>query len=319
MSRPVHVVGAGAFGAALAIALARGGRQVTLWGRDADAMARAAAERRVPRLDAPLPGGVRPTGDPDPGEAAVVLLAVPMQRLGEVLAGQAPLLAGRDLVTCSKGIDLGSGDGGSALIARHVPGARAAVLTGPSFAVDIAAGLPTALTLAVRTGGEELQRALSTEVLRLYLTDDVTGAEIGGALKNVTAIACGAAIGAGLGTSARAALMTRGHAEATRLAVALGARAETLAGLSGLGDLALTCHSELSRNYRLGLALGRGEAFEASVTVEGAATARAAGPLAARLGVDMPVAEATVALLEGSAPREVAAALLTRPLRSETE
>ena len=315
----VHVMGAGAFGAALAIALARGGRRVTLWGRDAGAMARAAETRRVPRLDAALPEGVAPTADPDPGEAATILLAVPMQRLGEVLAAHAHRHEGRTLVACCKGIDLGTGEGASAVIARHVPGARAAVLTGPSFAADIAAGLPTALTLAVREGGERLQAALSTEALRLYLTDDVTGAEVGGALKNVTAIACGAAIGAGMGDSARAALMTRGHAEATRLAVALGGRPETLAGLSGLGDLALTCHSELSRNYRLGLALGRGAAPEDGTTVEGAATARAVLPLAARRGVDMPVASATVALLEGDDPRAVAAELLSRPLRSERE
>ena len=315
----VHVLGAGAFGAALAIALARGGRRVTLWGRDAAAMDRAAATRRVPRLEAELPGGVVPTADPDPGDAPTILLAVPMQRLGEVLAAQAGSLTGRTLVACCKGIDLATGAGASALVARHVPDARAAILTGPSFAADIAAGLPTALTLAVREGGERLQAALSTDVLRLYLTDDVTGAEIGGALKNVTAIACGAAIGAGLGESARAALMTRGHAEATRLAVALGGRAETLAGLSGLGDLALTCHSELSRNYRLGLALGRGAVWDDAITVEGAATARAAGPLAARHGVDMPVAAATVALLVGGEPRAVAAELLSRPLRSERE
>ena len=315
----VRILGAGAFGAALAIALARGGRSVALWGRDAAAMGRAAAERRVPRLDAALPEGVMPTADPDPGDAPVILLAVPMQRLGGVLAAQAPALAGRTLVACCKGIDMETGEGASALIARHVPGARAAVLTGPSFAADIAAGLPTALTLAVRGEGEALQRALSTEALRLYLTDDVTGAEIGGALKNVTAIACGAAIGAGMGASARAALMTRGHAEATRLAAALGADPATLAGLSGLGDLALTCHSELSRNYRLGLALGGGAPRDDGVTVEGAATARAVLPLAAAQGVDMPVAEATVALLNGDDPRAVAAALLSRPLRSEAE
>ncbi len=317
MSAQVRVIGAGAFGAALAIALAHAGRRVDLWGRDADAMARAAADRHVPRLDAALPVGVFPTADPDPGEAPVILLAVPMQRLGEVLEAQAAALAGRTLVACCKGIEMTTGEGASALIARRVPDARVAILTGPSFAADIAAGLPTALTLAVRHGGARLQAALSTDALRLYLTSDVTGAEIGGALKNVTAIACGAAIGAGLGESARAALMTRGHAEATRLAIALGARPETLAGLSGLGDLALTCHSQMSRNLRLGLALGRGAAWDAAVTTEGAATARAVLPLAARHGVDMPVAAATVALLDGGDPAAIAAGLLARPLRSE--
>jgi glycerol-3-phosphate dehydrogenase (NAD(P)+) len=196
------------------------------------------------------------------------------------------------------------------------------VLTGPSFAADIAAGLPTALTLACAEPdlGARLQAQLSTPTLRLYRTEDVTGAELGGALKNVIAIACGAAMGAGLGASARAALMTRGFAEMNRMAQALGAAPATLAGLSGFGDLVLTCTSEGSRNYRfgMGLAESRAQGTEADETVEGAATARAAAERARRLGVEMPITEAVVAVLDGRmALNEAMETLLARPLREE--
>ena len=312
----IRIMGAGAFGGALAIALAQGGREVTLWARDPAQVEAIRAARRLPRLGAALPEGVTPTADPDPGAAEAVLLAVPAQALRGVLAAHGDLLAGRDLVACCKGIDLATGTGPSALI-RALPGARPAVLTGPSFADDIARGLPTALTLAAEDGAA-LQRLLSTERLRLYLTDDLLGAELGGALKNVVAIACGAAHGAGLGESARAALMTRGFAEIVRLGAALGARAETFAGLSGLGDLALTCGSPLSRNFRFGAALGQGLPFADGVTVEGAATARAVLPLAARHGIAMPVAEAVAALVAGETGVDGAMrALLARPLREE--
>jgi glycerol-3-phosphate dehydrogenase (NAD(P)+) len=223
-------------------------------------------------------------------------------------------------VLCCKGIDLTTGLGPSALLHDACPTARAAVLTGPSFAADIARGLPTALTLASADGalGEELQRRLSTRSLRLYRTDDVTGAEMGGALKNVVAIAAGVTIGAGLGQSARAALITRGYAEMVRLAVSFGARAETLAGLAGFGDLILTCTSEQSRNFSYGLALGRGEAFAAGVTVEGAATSQAAVGLGRARGVELPVAEMVAALVEGRINVAGAVeALLARPLKEE--
>ena len=312
----IRIMGAGAYGGALAVALALGGKRVSLWARDPAQVEAMRQTRRLPRLDAALPEGVIPTADPDPGEAEAVLMAVPAQALRGVLDRHADLLAGRALVACSKGIDLATLTGPSALLSR-VPDARPAVLTGPSFAAEIAQGLPTALTLAAEDGAG-LQRLLSTERLRLYLTDDLLGAELGGALKNVVAIACGAAIGAGMGESARAALMTRGFAETVRLGAALGARAETFTGLSGLGDLALTCGSRLSRNFRYGEALGRGEPAEQGVTVEGAATARAIPPLAARHGLSMPVAEAVAALVAGETDVDGAMrTLLARPLREE--
>ena len=195
----------------------------------------------------------------------------------------------------------------------------AATLTGPSFAADIARGLPTALTLACADeGAEVLQHALSTPVLRLYRTDDIRGAELGGALKNVVAIAAGVAVGAGLGDSARAALITRGFAEMTRLAVAMGARAETLSGLSGLGDLVLTATSDLSRNFRYGRALGAGEAFDTTITVEGAATAQAVSAIARQRGISMPIADAVGALAQGRASvADTVVELLRRPLKEE--
>ena len=207
----------------------------------------------------------------------------------------------------------------SALIRAACPQARIATLTGPSFAADIARGLPTALTLASEAEGiAALQHALSTPVLRIYRSDDLRGAELGGALKNVVAIAAGVAIGAGFGDSARAALITRGFAEMVRLATTLGARAETLAGLSGLGDLILTSTSDLSRNFRYGRALGAGEDFDSSVTVEGAATARAVAALAARLKTPMPIADSVAALAEGRAGvAEVMETLMSRPLKEE--
>jgi glycerol-3-phosphate dehydrogenase (NAD(P)+) len=219
-------------------------------------------------------------------------------------------------VACCKGVDLTTLIGPASLIRKACPDAQAAILTGPSFAADIARGLPTALTLA--GADQALQRLLSTPNLRLYRSDDVIGAELGGALKNVIAIAAGVVIGAGLGESARAALMTRGFSEMSRLALSLGAHAETLAGLSGLGDLVLTCTSAQSRNFRFGQALGAGQPFDASVTVEGAATARAAARLAAQSGIDMPITAMIAALLaERITLPQAITALLTRPLKQE--
>ena len=249
-----------------------------------------------------------------------MLLAVPAQALRGVLAGMSARLDGRVLVACCKGVDLATLEGPATLIAAACPAATVAVLTGPSFAADIARGLPTALTLACAdaAAGVALQHRLSTPVLRLYRTTDVTGAELGGALKNVIAIAAGVVIGAGLGDSARAALMTRGYAEMTRMALALGARAETLAGLSGFGDLVLTCTSAQSRNFRFGQTLGRGEPFDPSVTVEGVATARAVSVLAGRRGLDMPITAMVAALLDRRLTiAEAVAALLSRPLKQE--
>ncbi|SIS82957.1 NAD(P)H-dependent glycerol-3-phosphate dehydrogenase [Phaeovulum vinaykumarii] len=315
----IAVLGAGAFGAALAVTLAQQG-PVTLWARDGAAVETMRATRQIPRLPGvTLPETVRVTADlAETDTAGVVLLALPMQALGAFLADHPrPNPA---LVACCKGIDLATGRGPSALIAETCPNAQPAVLTGPSFAADIARGLPTALTLACADAGTgaALQLALSTPTLRLYRSTDVTGAELGGALKNVIAIAAGVTMGAGLGDSARAALMTRGFAEMNRLAAAMGARPETLAGLSGLGDLVLTCTSAQSRNYRYGHALGAGETFDPRTTVEGAATAGAAAAIAAARGLEMPVTEMVAALVARRIGVEDAmAALLARPLKEE--
>ena len=310
----VAVIGAGAFGTALAVVLAAKG-PVTLWGRD---VGFGAENPRLPGIA--LPDSLRVTDALADCAADTVLLALPAQVLGGFLAQHAALFDGRRLVSCAKGIDLATLTGPSALIARACPAATVAVLTGPSFAADIARGLPTALTLACADpdAAEALQRQLSTGALRLYRSTDVTGAELGGALKNVIAIAAGAAIGAGYGDSARASVVTRGFAEMTRLAMALGARPETLAGLSGLGDLVLTCTSEQSRNFRYGLALGSGRDFAAGTTVEGAATARAAAALAPKLGVELPVSQLVAGLAEGRVAMEHALdILLNRPLKEE--
>ncbi|MBF9030641.1 NAD(P)H-dependent glycerol-3-phosphate dehydrogenase [Rhodobacterales bacterium HKCCE3408] len=309
MSGRIDVLGAGAFGTALAIALARAGREVRLWARSgADEMQ---ATRRVPRLpDADLPEGVTVTGDRAALDAPIRLIAVPTQQIETVLEDPAPAM-----VSCAKGIHRATGLGPASLITARCPEARVAQLTGPGFATDIAAGLPTAMTLASPDEARDLQEALSTPALRLYRSTDVIGAELGGALKNVYAIAAGAAMAGGLGLSARAALIARGFAEMTRIATAAGAEPETLAGLSGLGDLVLTCTSDVSRNYRFGAALATGADWDPGVTVEGRATAAA---LSARTDVDTPVADMVDALAEGRIDFETATdTLLNRPLKAE--
>lgn len=320
-AREVFVAGAGAFGTALAVALARDGVRVTLWARDKAQLAEMTRSRcntrYLPGIE--LPPAVVLTGRIAP-QAATVLLAVPMQSLNGFLQAHGPHFTQSTLVACCKGIDLATLRGPGALIAEHCPRATPAVLTGPSFAADIARGLPTALTVATPGGAEglALQSLLSTPVLRIYHSADMVGAELGGALKNVMAIAAGIVIGAGLGDSARAAMMTRAFAEMSRLARALGAQRPSLDGLAGLGDMILTCTSEQSRNFRFGLALGRGEAFPAGITVEGAATARAAARLAAERRIEMPITAMVAAVLDGSHTiPEAVQALLSRPLRQE--
>ena len=312
----IGIAGAGAFGTALAVALASGGRQVVLWGRD-DALR---ATRQSPRL----PGVVLPDGVilaenvSDLAESGVTLLALPMQQLRGFLSGPGAPLLSADLIACCKGIDLTTLKGPAEVMDEAGATGQLGVLTGPSFAADIARGLPTALTLACAgTRAEAMQALLSTPTLRLYRTDDVVGAELGGALKNVIAIAAGVVIGAGLGDSARAALVTRGYAEMQRLALALEARAETLAGLSGLGDLVLTCTSAQSRNFAHGIALGAGRPV-AQATVEGVATARAAVRLAASLGIEMPVAAMVARLVADEiGVAEAVRQLMSRPLKQE--
>lgn len=319
----IGIVGAGAFGTALAVTLAREGRSVSLWSRDAEQVVVMQKTRENPSR---LPGvrlaeNVSVTAEiGDLKTVDTVLLTLPMQALRGFVLGPGRQLGGLSLVACCKGVDLVTLTGPSAILAAAASSSPHAVLTGPSFAVDIARGLPTALTLACadETLGKALQRLISTPTLRIYLTDDLTGAELGGALKNVIAIAAGIVIGAGLGDSARAALMTRGYAEMTRLALALGARPETLGGLSGLGDLVLTCTSAQSRNFRYGLALGSGESFDPSITVEGAATAKAVSDLAEKRGIDLPVTTMVAALISGEVDLSGAIhALLSRPLKKE--
>lgn len=319
----ISVLGAGAFGTALAIAFGQGGRSVTLWARDdAAAEAMSASRRNAGRLpDAMIPETVTVTGDlAEALKPGIILLAMPMQSMRAFLAEHGAQMGGKALVACSKGVDLSTGLGPSGVIAAGAPGAIPAILSGPSFAADIARGLPTALTIAAGTEAEatRLQHALSTQTLRLYSSADMTGVELGGALKNVMAIACGIAIGAGLGESARAALLTRGYAEMQRFAAAYGADPDTLSGLSGLGDLALTCTSEKSRNYSYGIALARGEADPTKATVEGIATARAVAGIAREKSIEMPVASVVSELLaetitiEGAIDR-----LMSRPLKKE--
>lgn len=312
----IAIAGAGAFGTALAVALGREGRAVTLWARDVGEMAdRRQNARYLPGVD--LPETVTVTADRDVfARAEVVLLAVPMQALGGFVEANAALFGGKWLVACCKGVDMATLQGPSAVIRARCADAQIAVLTGPSFAADIARGLPTALTLA--GADEALQARLSTPSLRLYRSADVVGAELGGALKNVMAIAAGVVMGAGLGDSARAALMTRGFAEMQRFALAKGARAETLAGLSGLGDLILTCTSAQSRNFRFGQAMGQGAAFDPTITVEGAATAVAVAKIAQRDGIDMPITQMIAALMAQEITlRQAIQALMSRPLKEE--
>ncbi|SDW20983.1 NAD(P)H-dependent glycerol-3-phosphate dehydrogenase [Roseicitreum antarcticum] len=316
----VAILGAGAFGTALACAMSD--RVVTLWARDreqaADIQARRENTRRLPGVH--LRDTVMVTSELGDAMADTILLALPMQKLAGFVADHAAMLRGRRLVACCKGVDLQRGIGPAQVIEQALPGAVTAILTGPSFAADIGRGLPTALTLACAddAAGAELQEQLSAPALRLYRTTDVTGAELGGALKNVIAIAAGIVMGAGMGDSARAALMTRGFAEMVRLAESAGAQAETLSGLSGFGDLVLTCCSDKSRNYRYGFALGAGTEFDTTTTVEGAATAHAVARLAREKGIDMPLTTMIAAVIDGKVTVDQARdALLSRPLKEE--
>jgi glycerol-3-phosphate dehydrogenase (NAD(P)+) len=317
----VVVVGAGAWGTALAIQAARAGTDVTLWARDPARAQAIAMNRENPRLPGHiLPDRVQVVGAL-PTSAAIVLLVVPMQHLRGVLE-RLPTPAA-PLVACIKGVEAGSLRLPLEVVAALRPGAPTAVLSGPNFAHEVAAGLPAASVVAATDGvvRDRLTALLATPSFRLYGNDDPVGAQVGGAAKNVIAIAAGAVIGAGLGENARAALITRGLAELARLAVALGGRSETVMGLSGLGDLLLTCTGPASRNFSLGLALGRGERLDdvlaaRSAVTEGVATAPALVARAA--GVDMPICAAVADLLAGRTTlAEAIAGLLARPRRVE--
>lgn len=318
----IGVLGSGAFGTALAVALSET-EPVLLWARDAE-QAKSMQKTRVnaARLpDVSLPPAVSIVSDlADIGNPDVLLICVPMQKLRAFLKTHETALNGKTLVACCKGMELGTGDGPLDIVHALCPDSPRALLTGPSFAQDIAKGLPTALTLACANAdlGASLQERFSNSTLRLYRSTDVTGASLGGALKNVIAIACGAAIGAGLGESARAALMTRGNAEMQRLAAHKGADPITLSGLSGFGDLVLTCTSTLSRNYRFGLSIGAGEAFDPATTVEGAATAMAVARYAKTESLDLPISVVVAALVEKRLDvSDAMTALLSRSLKEE--
>lgn len=314
----ISVLGSGAFGTALAIAFARDGAEVTLWGRDDADQKRMQTTRRsgqrLPGFD--LPDSLTVTSDKGAFDAEDCLLAVPMQKLAAFLANH-PQLENKTLVLCCKGIDLKTGLGPIETALARFPDAKVAMLTGPSFAVDIASGLPTALVLATldEDVGRDLQTRLTRPALRLYRTTDTTGAEMGGALKNVVALAAGIAIGAGLGDSARASVIARGFAEMSRFALAKGARLETIQGLSGLGDLVLTCTSEKSRNFSTGVRLGQGQSIDPNETVEGIATAQA---VAATSDIDLPILRAVAAVTLGELDIETAIkTLLARPVGKE--
>jgi len=317
----ITVLGAGAFGTSLAISLARTGQPVALWARSGVTEMQASRVNTRRLQSAPFPESLTVIDAlSSMSTEGPILLAVPMQQLRGFLTEHADLLANRTLIAACKGLDLETHLGPVETIRATLPQAKAALLTGPSFAADIARGLPTALTLACKDAvlGKTLQQALTTPNLRIYRTTDTAGAELGGALKNVIAIACGACIGKGMGDSARAALMTRGFAEMQRLALRRGALPETLTGLAGFGDLALTCTSALSRNYRFGLALGRQEHFDTSITVEGIPTANAVVAWAKELNVDMPICSAVAVLSTGKiSVSEALQNLLSRPLKEE--
>lgn len=319
------VIGGGAWGTALASVAAGGDRRVLLWAREADVVDQINRGREnglfLPGIT--LPPTIHATGEiTDLAGCSAILVVVPTQHVRRVVAqaqvGTTPL------VLCAKGIEAGTRMLVSEVARQVAPTAPIAVLSGPTFAHEVAAGRPTAVTLACEDAalGVSLARRLAGPALRPYLSTDVVGAEIGGAVKNVLAIACGVVDGAGLGLNARAALIARGFAEMTRFGLARGARPETLAGLSGLGDLVLTCSSAASRNFALGVGLGRGKSADALLgdrrtIAEGAHTAPVLRDAANAARIEMPVVEAVCALLGGAAVDVVVGALLARPLTHE--
>ncbi len=324
------VIGGGAWGTALAQVLCRAGRTPLLWARETEVVDAINESHRNPLF---LPGVVLDEGvtaTADLGRAAqadALILAVPAQHLRAMGVLLAPHLAPRvPVVICAKGIEEGSGTLMSEVAAAVLPKVSLAVLSGPTFAAEVARGLPTAVTLAAADSemGQDLIVAIGTRTFRPYLSDDVAGAQIGGAVKNVMAIACGIVMGRGLGDNARAALITRGLAEMVRLARAKGGKAETLMGLSGVGDLTLTCSSTQSRNHALGFALGKGEKLNDFLSArrsvaEGVSSAAATSALARRLGVEMPIVFAVDSILHHGAAIDAAIdGLLSRPFKTET-
>ena len=323
------IIGGGAWGTALGQVLRRAERDVVLWAREPEVVAAINEHHTNPFFlpDVALDREIRATGElAEAAEADALLLVAPAQHLrGLALKLARSFARPVPIVICAKGIEEETGALLSEVVAASVPQAMLAVLSGPTFAAEVAKGLPTAITLATSDAslGQRLIAALGTREFRPYLSEDVAGAQIGGAVKNVMAIACGVVMGRGFGDNARAALITRGLAEMVRLALAKGGKAETLMGLSGLGDLTLTCCSTQSRNHSLGLALGRGESLEGYVAgrrtiAEGVTSAAAAAALARKLNIDMPIVSGVDAILHhGAAIDGVIEALLTRPFKAE--
>lgn len=325
----IGVMGAGAFGTAMAQALAGDGSQILMWAREPE-LVDEINEHHTNTMFLPsarLSSNIRATNDlAELGDLPVLLAVVPSQFLGRVIADLPD--RERDLVLCSKGIEAGTGRLMTEVAREAAPSAHLAVISGPTFAHEVAAGLPTAVTLACTGGREQWQRlspSISRPAFRPYYSSDLIGSEIGGAVKNVLAIACGVVDGLALGQNARAALISRGFAEMLRFGMARGAQRDTLAGLCGLGDLVLTCSSTSSRNFSLGKALGEGmtaaEALSGKTSVaEGAATAPVLAELASRDNIEMPVVDAVCRLLAGEASaREAVSELLARPLRAEQD
>jgi glycerol-3-phosphate dehydrogenase (NAD(P)+) len=319
----IAVVGAGAWGTALAGVAARAGRNVILCVRDAETAKAIASKRSNPKLPGfTLNAAIEVTDNLKRAATAdAILIATPAQNLRAAVSALTPHLTdGKPLVACAKGIERGTHKFMTEVIAEAAPKARATILSGPGFADDVARGLPTAVTLAAADEelAKDLVRALGSATFRPYHTTDVRGVEIGGAAKNVLAIAAGISSGKNLGASAQAALTTRGFSELARLGRAFGARSETLVGLSGLGDLILTCSTPQSRNFALGQALGRGQAPPSGKLAEGAFTAPVLVELAVAEGVDMPVSTAVADILRGAVTiDEAVEGLLTRPFKAE--
>ena len=333
MSERIAILGAGSWGTALAAHCAGIGHSVDLWGRDASLIAEIVSTRAN---EAYLPGirlapSIAPTASLDAAlaRATLVIAAVPSHGMRNVLRAAAPLLRdGAVLVSATKGLEIDSLARMSEVAEQETgPGRRVAVLSGPSFALEVARGLPTAVVVASvdAEAAARVQQMLKGPALRLYGSDDVAGVEFGGALKNVIAIAAGVVEGLGIGHNAMAALITRGLVEMSRLACAEGSRRETLAGLSGLGDLVLTCTGDLSRNRHVGIELGRGRPLpeilaDMRMVAEGVRTTAAALALGARHGVELPLAAQMSAVLEGRTPAgQAVEALMLRPQRSELD
>ena len=317
----VGILGAGAFGTSLSIALSSSNEKLILWTQNHDIF-NSVQKLRENQLRLPgyiLPQTIIVTNDINKiRECSIVLIAVPMQKLRSLVEAHELILKGKILVACCKGFELLTGLGPTSIL--EIASTKTAILTGPSFASDLASGFPTALTIASKVEGlaQYIQKELGSEVLRLYWSDDPIGAELGGALKNVVAIGCGVTIGAGYGSSSRAALMTRGYSEILSVAPYFGAKLETLSGLSGLGDLSLTCMSSESRNYRYGLALGKQQSFDKNITVEGASTSSAVILKAKEFKIDTPVMAAINNLVTGQTSlKQAIQSLLSRPQRQE--